>query len=613
MPLDRNYNLDDESDRLKLIDEYWQQAKDGLEEENQRFAENFRFYCGGDGQWDEEALAILDEEGRPHLSVNKCLSSLNVLSGYQRKFRDALTVFPRRDGTQNASRILTELGRHTMESGRPNGDLCMSEMFLMAMIGGKWWAGWRDDFVHDPIYGDIAPEVVSYADVWEDPLYRGYDIDENNPYNFCRFLFRNWHMTPEMVKILWPDKKEEVSWFNNKATDGKNSEYILHGVTNDYKYGSDYSKAYSGTSGNTNIMRYQIRRCYHKDWVTKNVLFNRVSGEKIEITDNLEKVKQIAEQSDILELFFHTAPVMHQTTFMGQVELDHIVDPFNGITNYPLTRFCPYFVDGYAMGVIDNLKDPQRELNKSRSQVLANLNQSNNSGWIAPEGCMVDPDNYERSATPGWVGTYLPAKGKPEKLVPTPPSQGHIVMAQMAESDFDKITNINDAVTGMNGQKESGEALKTRRDQGLTTSEVIFDNFNQSQVALYQNLTERLRTPNKNGTMLYSPEEIQQIVQEHDLPMDEETMQAMQKGRYGMRVGRSQTQVTARTENFDKLLGLLEKVPQAAQEIDILDILDASDISGKDKLIQSVQSRRMQMLQQAMAQQQQALQMGAVG
>ena len=611
-PLGETYNLEQPLDRYKLIDEFWQQASDGLDEENQRFAENFRFYCGGDGQWDREALAILDEEGRPHLTINKCLAYMNLLSGYQRKFRDALTVFPRRDGTQNASRILTELGRHAMESGRPNGDICMSEMFLMALIGGKWWAGLRDDFVYDPIYGDIAPEVVSYADVLEDPLYRGYDIDENNPYNFCRFLFRTWHMTPEMIKVLWPEKVDELDNFNSKVNDGANREYVLHGVSNNYKYGADYSKGYSGNRA-TNVVRYQVRRCYHKEWIKKHVLFNKETGEKFEIDDNVDKVKAIADASEILQLFFHTAPVMHQTTYLGQVELDHKKDPFNGIINYPLTRFCPFWVDGHAMGMIDNLKDPQRELNKSRSNVLANLSQSNNSGWLGPQGSFVDMENYERSATPGWIGEYNPDKGKPEKLAPASISQGHVLVSQMSESDFDKITNVNDAVTGANGQKESGEALKTRRDQGLTTSEVVFDNFNQSQVAFYQNLTERIRTPNKNGTMLYSPDEIQQIVQEHDLPMDEETTQAMQQGRYGMRVGRSQTQVTARSENFDKFIGLLEKVPQAAQEIDIIDILDASDISGKDKLMQSIQNRRMQMLQQEMQMQQQQMQEGMVG
>lgn len=605
------YDIKDSQDRQRMVDDYWGQATEGLEEENLRFAENFRFYCGGDGQWDSESIATLDEEGRPRLSINKCLSYLNTISGYQRKFRDTLTVFPRRGGTQNTARLLTELGRHAMDSARPSGDLCISEAFLMSIIGGKWWIGWREVFSDDPINGDIAPESVSYIDVLEDPLYRGYDIDENNPYNFCRFLFRNWYLEPAQIKKLWPDKAEEIEWFNTKATAGGYDDYILHGVSNDYstRTGRDYSKALSLTPGYSNVIRYLVRRCFYKDWQTKYVIFNQATGEKFNLDTDVERAKSLVQASQNLRLFFHTVPVLHQTTMLGHSELDHVIDPFNGISKYPLTRICPYWVDGYPMGMIDNLKDPQRELNKSRSQILAHLNQSNNSGWLIQEGSVDEEklQDYEKSTAPGWIGEYKPGFAPPQKLEPASLSNGHVMLAKLSEEDFDKITNINDAVTGLlSGEKESGEALKTRRDQGLTASEVVFDNFNQSQVALYDNLTERIRTPNVNGSMLYSEEEIINIVQEHNLPMSEEDIYNMQNGRYGLKVGRSEAHPTARQENFQQMLAFASTVPQA-QEIDILAFLDASDLNNKEIMIQAIQAKRQQELQMALAQQQGAL------
>lgn len=589
---------------LTQIKDWWEEARVGLEEENRRFKENFQFYIGGDYQWDEAVIIQLDNEGRPHLSLNKCMPTINLISGYQRRYRESLSVLPRRGGTTGAATILTELGRHSVDMSRPNGDFVNSEMFFMGCIGGKWWSGIDLDYSYDVIDGDIRFSSWSCFDVHEDPLFRGYDVNRNDPLMPCRFIFQSRWLELDQIAMLYPDKKLDIEDYHGALGElTPRSGHVRVGALTAANDTDDYSTDMAQIGSDPNLRggmnrQYRLRRCWYKTWKQHTYMLHKGTNAVWDVTERVPTARRLAEELDQLVILPpRPVPTLHYQDFLCDLELTYQADPLYGLCEYPLFRFCPYWLDGYTMGLLDNLKDPQKELNKRRSQMLHHLNQSANSGFQYERGTLTSEqaENYERNASrAGFLGEYEPNHAKPEKIVPTPLSDGHLKAALLAEDDFEKITNLNTATRGTSDGRgvESGEALKTRREQGLTSNEGPFDHFNFTQQQQYMHLVERIRKPDENGRTVYSAEEIAQIVDQRNLTVGPEAIGEIGLGRYGLKVSEDISQPTQRREQLNNLLGIIEKVPALQEEIDTVDIIEMSDHPRREQLIAKIQQRR---------------------
>lgn len=595
-----NFDIDSQSGRLKQIKDWWSQAYNYSTEENLRIAKNFQFYVGGELQWDSAVIKKLDSEGKPHISINKIMPYVNTLSGYQRQIRDSLVLFPRQNATEGMASALTQLGRYTMESSRPTGDYVISESFINGLIGSKWWMGWRDNFSQDPLNGDISPESVSCFRVFEDPMFQGYDIDRNDPFDYCRFVFRVWLLEAHQIKKIWSEKKDVLK---SMSTSKSVLDMTLAGLTNDLSgSGDDYTARVTlGMTENDICKRYIVRRCYFKTWETSYMMVDTTNQQKYILDASKEKIDKLADSNPNFRVISYTKPIMHMATYLGDVELDYEKDPYNGNTNYPLTRFCPYWVDGKSMGMVDNLIDPQKELNKRRSQLLHHLNQSANSGFMAEEGSLTPEqlDNWRQNmSSSGFIGLYT-GPNKPTPIQPTQLSGGHLTAAEMADRDFDTITNLENITLSSISGRESGEALKTRRDSGLTTNEVIFDNFNHSQVSYFTNLVSLIQRPDKMGRYRIDENEIMRIVEDSQLNVSIDEIRNLEAGTFGVKVGRSQTTQTAKDENFQKLMALIERIPDIVTLVGPETIIEESTLGNKEMLMQKVKEKMIALQQQA--------------
>jgi len=597
-----------EKKTIEEIKDWWIESEAGLEAENVRFRQNFQYYIGGDYQWDEDVLVQLDLEGRPHLTLNKCMPTINLISGYQRRYRESLSILPRRGGTVGAATILTELGRHSVDMSRPNGDFVNSEVFFMGCIGGKWWSVIDLDHSYDILDGDIRFSSWSCFDINEDPMYRGYDINRNDPMTPNRFLFQSWWLEIDQLKLLYPQKKAELDDYRGSLGElTPRSGQVRVGAIENANKTDDYSTSSFSHGGENRHRgganrRYRLRRCWYKTWKTHTFLLNRQTDMYWDATDKLEAAKALTASMEPLVLIERQVPTLHYTDMVHELEVGYKRDPFNGLCEYPAFRYCPYWLDGYPMGLLDNLKDPQQELNKRRSQLLHHLNQSANSGWQYEKGTLVGDqlDNYERnSSRAGFMGEYAAGHKAPDKIEPTHLSDGHLKAALLAEDDFEKITNLNTATRGVTEGSgvESGEALKTRREQGLTSNEGPFDHFNFTQNQQYMHLVERIRRPDENGRKVYSAQEISQIVDQNNLMVGPEAIEEIWLGRYGLKVSEDISQPTQRREQLNNLLGMAEKMPALGAELDAIDILEMSDHPRREQLIAKIEERRAMLAQ----------------
>ena len=606
----------------KLVDkveEWYLEAEDATGTEREIIKENFRFYCGGDGQWDDAVIAKLDAEGKPHLSINKCMPTVNLISGYQRKFREQIDVVPRVGGAKQLARAYTYISKHALDTCRPTGDFAMSEMFLMGLIGGKWWAKVGEERTRDPVYGDLSCRAVSSFDILEDPTFTGYSINQNDPEEYCRYVIESLYLTLDQILLLWPEGRERIESIGGTLAEMQpDTGAVLIGPAKTANYSSDYGdhagRQSSRITGGSRILtrRYHVKRCWWKSWRRQTLLVHSETGETWDMTDKTGSARHFAAERPDFEVKSRVVPTLHRTEILDTMLLKHTDNPRHDSPNYPHVRFCPTFILGRQMGMIDNLKDAQRELNKRRSAFLHHLNQSANSGLMAEEDSLVDTDNWVNNLSKaGFIGYYVKGKDKPQSIHPAPMAKGQLVAATEGDKDFDRITNINDAVRGDAKQRESGEALKVRRDQGLMSGEPFFDNFRYTQLEFFELTLESVRQRDERGRGLYSDEELSYVLEENDL--DPQLIEALASdyGRYAAQVTNKSANPTVRLAEFYEMLELLKLTPQLAQEADI-EILRSSDNARVNELADKVEQKRKMAMQQIMRQQQQQQQMMGV-
>ena len=221
-----------------------------------------------------------------------------------------------------------------------------------------------------------------------------------------------------------------------------------------------------------------------------------------------EELKNLAVREEVV------VPIVHYAKILGNVVLEHVPDPFDGLNLIPYFRYSPFWDEDYEFSVIENLISPQQEENKRRSQVLHLLNQTANSGWIVrklKQGARAMLEKF--GSTPGVIIEEDLTGGKAERIQPNRLSEGHLVLAQQAPQDMQEISGVSGASMGANpSREESGRMNEVRQRQGLTVNEIVFDNFDYTVELFSEAIMQFIRNMN-----LYSKEEIVAIVGEENM------------------------------------------------------------------------------------------------
>ncbi len=546
-----------EVERLSLVRDYWKHADAGLRDERDRMQTGFNFYVGN--QWDAADLEKLAAEKRPALTINLILPIINLLAGIQRQGRQDITVAARRGGHARLAEVFTETLRHCMDV--TDADYEIADCFLDGIIGNKGWIGVGVDYADDPLGGDLKVSKVSPFDMREDPDAREYDLNRSG-----RFVIRDMWMDKEAVRLNWPGKIGDID-----------------------AGGLDVDPASSDVAGSADagVLRYRVRECWWKAFEKRVVLINAATGVMRTVdASRAELAAAIAAQGGRWTVKEWVAPVLNKTVTAGNVVLEDVRDPYNGVTTFPYYRFCPYWVDGYVMGVVQNLQGPQQEVNKRRSQALHNLNQTANAGFKVKKVL----NNYDRhlarhGSTPGVVLDESKAGGKIERIEPAPLSEGHITAAQMSAGDMKEISGANPDLLGhiMEGIVESGRAIELRQAQGMKVVEVVFDNFSRTQKLLALGLVDIIRF-----TDVYSDAEIRAIAAENLGSQDMALLRSRKLGKYGIKIASSSTSPTARYANFMSIMEIARMYPE---QIPAEVVVENSDLLNKEKILHDIGGR----------------------
>jgi hypothetical protein len=477
--------------------------------------ESARFYTGsfGTGQWEEADLQTLRAEGRPPLQLNIILPKVNLVTGVERQGRSSWKARPVESDDENEAMLTTALLYH-LDRNRKLQSL-FSRVFKDGVITGR---GWIDVCVEPGKYydGELTIKRESWANVHIDPECRTPDTKDWN------YLARTKYLTLNQLRSMYPDvvgEMETVESFMDLPAE------IGQEIGSYYRNAEPINPAYHLDPAHRKV---RVLEMWNREYEKEHFIINKASAR---ISPNGFETKRAAEkQIKELQALEEAANVPMKTDFgvISRVVPKTYVTLSAGMhilqekkknpymhNEFPLIPYFYHFEDmgDYieTFGIVENMKDPQREKDKRRSQMLDIINRSPRGGGVFSGNKVSQEEMNEASTSGRWIG--IPGfKGRITDFMQQW-SNSHLsivgsiaAMEQKAEFDAKEISGATDPMMGVaTSTKESGIAAQTRIRQGMMTLQEQMENLDMTKTTV---LMQAL----KNMQQFYTPDKIKRII-----------------------------------------------------------------------------------------------------
>ena len=547
-------------------------------------AKKFDNYYRGE-QWDLETQQRLNNEGRPYLTINLVLSTVNAVIGQYIRTRQQVHFKPAGSGANEAlAFILNQIVAHIDEM---NGSRWNEKtMFEDGLVLERGYLDLRMDYSTNAL-GDAKESVLDPMSVIPDASAQDYDPD-----TWSQVIVSRW-MTVDDIEALYGKEKADAVFHRQSPSEefGADSLEWLNNTYGDTSESVEYSDTPTEDRRISKVRlvdrqyRKLVRRRYFLDDVTGDIApapdgwdADRVEAHALEydlyVSERVERrIRWTISACDVL-LFDNWSPYKHFT----------------------VVPYFPYFRRGKPFGMIRNLLSPQDLLNKMTSQELHVINTSANSGWIVEAGSLINMDvaDLERDGSKtGLVLEFSKGAQPPDKIQPNQVPTGLDRMADKANMLFPQISGVNQSMLGIERRAEvSGVAMQRRQEGGMLQLEVVFDNLEKTRQIRARHLLDMVQgfyteprvmainAQDEDGREMVEELAVNQPVGgriEHDLTM----------GKYSIRIDTVPEQRTIDEVNFQQLLSMRESgmmVPDWA-------IFESSPLPNKRELAEW--SRRM--------------------
>ncbi len=158
------------------------------------------FYRGN--QWDPADVATLDDEGRPALTINTILPTINTVLGEQSTRRADVNFKPKGNGTQEVADVLNKLYLHIADTNKL--DWLESTVFADGLIQDRGYFDVRIDFT-DHIQGEVRISTKDPLDILIDP-----DAKEYDPKTWNEIFETKWMSLDEVEEQYGVDKADRL-------------------------------------------------------------------------------------------------------------------------------------------------------------------------------------------------------------------------------------------------------------------------------------------------------------------------------------------------------------------------------------------------------------------
>lgn len=427
-----------------------------LKRERNRERDNWRVYDATDwGQWDDEALRFLIQEGRPPSSFNFTKRFVDTTAGSI--MADPFDVgFETELGEKNDFAILMqELWKEDRELGNWQHD------FHMFTRGGFVYRGWLEMFIdrsRDP-RGRIGLRYVNPDRVLVDPDWTTHKVRDNKS-----IFVWSW-LTAQQIKNKYKKNSEEIEQAIQLA-----------------------KRAY-GASG-TDIEGekiYDLSPEFYDKLNDQFLVFDKyelIAKEKKRYFDPIEAIWVPNMEGEQLEMFLATAKILgrpleevSETVYecwvrtlcpgLGvNLEIQNGKHPLQ-TGNYPLFPFSSDMINGRPNTYVDQLKDPQQTYNKRESTATHVMMTGANNALLIETDAVVHAEDVDTIGKgrnrPGFYSEV--AEGGIQKIgyLQKPPAPTEFWSAgDRAYAMAEKITPSVPSVQGIGEPGESGVLFQAK-------------------------------------------------------------------------------------------------------------------------------------------------------
>ena len=493
------------AEQLALAKSQWDsytRARDNGHEEYIHMAKKCDAYYRGE-QWDEYDMQTLDDQGRPALTINTILPTINAVLAEQSTKKADIQFKPRGGGNQEVADVLTKVYAQIADNNKL--DWTEAQVFSDGLIQDRGYFDVRVDF-DDHVQGEVRIEAKDPLDILIDPDAKHYD-----PRTWNEIFETKWMSLDEIEETYGQKQADQLRMLAETGTtlgaDSMEFEEERYGDTDEYNYGQQYP----GDPENARMLR-SIRVIERQYYRLKDCMFyvDPVTGDMREIPYNWGKKKR----EDFADQFGLDIITKKMRKVRWTVTADTVVlfDDWSPYGHFTIVPFFPYFRRGKPFGMVRNLLSPQEQLNKITSQELHIVNTTANSGWIVENGSlsgMTADDLEEHGAETGLVLEFNRGSTPPSKIPPNQIPTGLDRLGQKAARNIKEISGITDAMLGMDSPEVSGVAIQAKQGRGSMLLQVPLDNLAKTRQYLAEKILQLVQS-------YYTEERIIQITDESD-------------------------------------------------------------------------------------------------
>ncbi len=514
--------------------------------------DDHRFYLGL--QWNSADQAYLKEQRRNAIVFNRIHRFIKFVTGYQRKNRLAFKVNPVETSDNEVASQQSQILQQGMQ--RYNGYNLLSEAFEQGCLKtGLNLVVPYMDFSDDIVNGDVKLARVPYTKFLIDPDFVDREL------NTADYLLRRELPTKDAAKAIFPQRAKEIENLHPHGQDDK--------FTNAPPTGR-------GTWDNK--LRYD--EWWQREYNMAEFVVDTQSFFKAKWTGSKRELKQfLAEFPQFISIKQYEKNIRLRI-YLEEHEMHDELNP-NGLNDFPHVPIMGFFDSEYdamehkLQSVIRCMKDPATESNKRRSQMLDIMESIINTGWVAEEDSVVNPEALYQSGQ-GKVIYTKAGKQKPERIEPAVIPAGLFQAIDLMDRDQMEIPGGNQDVFGI-AEKDveiSYVLAKARQSAAITVIQDILDNYKTAKKCL----GEKVLTLQKNH---YTPEKVERITGRKvaDGFFEESS------GRYDLSVSEGVITDTQKQMHYLQLADMRKNLGiQIPDEV----IIDAAPLERKDELLKII-------------------------
>lgn len=512
----------------------------------ERAQKQSEFYLGD--QWSKGDLDALAEEGRPALTMNAILSTVNTMLGELIDNQGDVHFKPQRGGSEETAMRINAIYQHVSHEN----SLAEMEQRLYAdgIIEDRGFLDVRINY-DENIFGDIGITLEDATQVLIDNQAKSPD-----PETWSEVIITRWLTSDEISVTYGADKAEQLNLSAQVGCFGEDSLEIVEGR----QFGTNDGSEMTADGEEVIIRRVRVieRQYFKLDKVKAFV--DGTTGDIREIPEHWdeERIRAMQEQNGL-----HVIEKIKRRVRMT-ITADRVLlfDDWSPYRTYTVVPFFPYFRRGKPLGVVKNLISPQELLNKTTSQELHIVNSTANSGWLIEEGSlsnMTEDELADQGSKTGLVLVHRRSSKAPEKISPNTMPTGIDRISLKASASIREISGVNAAMAGaVNAQSVSGVAIREQTQRGRVQAIVPEESLSWTRRKLALKIVELVQDFYTEGRIVYitdpmEPEEPRMPVMVNEMDEEGNVPHDVTIGRYDVVVGRMPSRDTQNEIEFAQL------------------------------------------------------------